>query len=175
MLEKYFDVVWPDLSDALSGKDAWLSYRLQQLLGDRISNTLLTPGLLFRQDHTAALIEWCERDPQNNPPILMSMAPVGGASDSFSPIVLELINRYGDNQRVLDSLASNMGTFSYTGSVIPLYESHIKMLRGLTSHPIERVRMWVSKMIVGYESRIDHEIEYEEEQDFRIRESRSSN
>ena len=173
LLEKYFDVVWPDLSDALSGKDAWLSYRLQQLLGDRISNTLLTPGLLFRQDHTAALIEWCERDPQNNPPILMSMAPVGGASDSFSPIVLELINRYGDNQRVLDSLASNMGTFSYTGSVIPLYESHINMLRGLTSHPIERVRMWVSKMIVGYESRIDHEIEYEEEQDFHIRESSS--
>ena len=173
LLEKYFDVVWPDLSDALSGKDDWLSYRLQQLLGDRISNTLLTPGLLFRQDHTAALIEWCERDPQNNPPILMSMAPVGGASDSFSPIVLELINRYGDNQRVLDSLASNMGTFSYTGSVIPLYESHINMLRGLTSHPIERVRMWVSKMIVGYESRIDNEIEYEEEQDFRIRESRS--
>lgn len=173
LLEKYFDVVWPDLSDALSGKDAWLSYRLQQLLGDRISNTLMAPGLLFRQDHTAVLIEWCERDPQNNPPILMSMAPVQGASESFSPIVLELINRYGDNQRVLDSLASNMGTFSYTGSVIPLYESHMNMLRGLTTHPIERVRMWASRMIAGYEIRIDHEIEYEEEHDFHIRESSS--
>ena len=173
LLEKYFDVVWPDLSDALSGKDEWLSYRLQQLLGDRISNTLMAQGLLFRQDHTAELIGWCERDPQNNPPILMSMAPVEGTSESFSPIVLELINRYGDNQRVLDSLASNMGTFSYTGSVIPLYESHLNMLRGLTSHPIERVRMWASRMIAGYEIRIDHEIEYEEEQDFHIRESSS--
>ena len=173
LLEKYFDVVWPDLSNALSGKDARLSYRLQHLLGDRISNTLIAPGLLFRQDHTAVLIEWCERDPQNNPPILMSMAPVEGVSDSFSPIVLELVNRYGDNQRVLDSLASNMGTFSYTGSVVPLYESHINMLKGLTSHPIERVRMWASRMIAGYESRIDHEIEYEEEQDSHIRESSS--
>lgn len=38
------------------------------------------------------------------------------------------------------------------------------MLKGLTSHPIESVRMWASRMIAGYESRIDHEIEYEEEQ-----------
>lgn len=47
------------------------------------------------------------------------------------------------------------------------------MLKGLTSHPIESVRMWASRMIAGYESRIDHEIEYEEEQDFHIRESSS--
>lgn len=171
LLEKYFEDIWPDLSAALAGDNVWLSYHLQQLLGDKISNTFLTPGLLFRQDHTEALLDWCEKDPQNNAHKLMAMAPVSGEEpDTFSNIVMELINRYGDIPSVLDALSSNMGTFSYTGSVLPLYRSHINMLKSLTTHQIERVRIWAEKMIEGYEKTMAREKNFEEEQGFLIRE-----
>ena len=164
LLEKYFDVIWPDLSSALSGQNVWLSYHLQQILGDKISNTILSPGLLFRQDYADTLFKWCDENPQKNAPLLMSMAPVEGENDTFSAIVMELINRYGYLQSVLDSLSSNMGSFSFVGSVQPLYESHIRMLQGLNNHSIERVRIWASKMIVDYEKMLAREKDFEEEE-----------
>ena len=174
LLEKYFDTVWPELSDALSGSSTWLTYQLQHILGDRISNTVMSPALLFSQDHSEALIEWCEKDPQKNAAVLIGMAPIVGTREGvFSPIVLTLIDKYGDIQQVLDSLAINMGSFSYVGSVVPLYESHIRLVQGLTTHPIERVRRWASRMIAGYELNIEHERNYEAEQDFHIRETSS--
>ena len=174
LLEKYFDVVWPELSDALSGQNVWLSYHLQQMLGDKISNTILSSGVLFRENHTKALLEWCDKDPQNNAHVLMSMAPVEGETpDTFSEIVMELINRYGEIPSVLDALSANMGTFSYTGSVQPLYLSHINMLKTLTSHPKERVREWAGMMIASYEKSLEREKDLEEEQGFFIKETNS--
>ena len=173
LLDRYFDEVWPDLSEALGGKDIWQSFHLQQLLGDKISNTLSTSGLLFRQNHIKALLEWCEKNPKINAPVLMAMAPIGGEKpDSFSYIVKELIDRYGDIAQVLDSLSSNMGTFIYAGSVLPLYQSHIKMLEELKGHSKEGVRMWAIKMIAGYEKMISRERDFEEEQGFIVREVR---
>lgn len=164
LLEKYFDDIWPDLSNALSGENVRLSYILLQMLGSTISNTTISSGIMFRQDHTKELLEWCSKDPQKNAPVLMAMAPVGGDKpDTFSSIVMELINRYGDIPSVLDSLSSNMGSFSYTGSILPLYSSHIKMLKGLTTHPIERVRIWAEKMIRGYEQTMALEKDFEDE------------
>ena len=174
LLEKYFDVVWPELSDALSGQNVWLSYHLQQMLGDKISNPILSSGVLFRENHTMALLEWCDKDPQNNAHVLMSMAPVEGETpDTFSDIVMELINRYGEIPSVMDALSANMGTFSYTGSVQPLYLSHINMLKTLTSHPKERVREWAGMMIASYEKTLEREKDFEEEQGFLIREINS--
>lgn len=174
LLEKYFNDVWPELSDALSGDNVWLSYHLQQMLGDKISNTILSSGILFREDHTKALLEWCEKDPKNNAHILMSMAPVAGDTpDTFSSVVMELIDRYGEIPSLLDALSSNMGTFAYTGSVLPLYESHINMLKTLLSHPKERVREWATMMMAGYEKTMERERDFEEEQGFFIRETNS--
>ena len=51
LLENYFDEIWPDLSQALSGQNVWLSYHLQQMLGDKISNTVLSSGILFKNNN----------------------------------------------------------------------------------------------------------------------------
>ena len=170
LLENYFDEIWPDLSQALSGQNVWLSYHLQQMLGDKISNTVLSSGILFKNNHTKALLEWCDEDPQNNAHVLMAMAPVAGNNpDTFSSIVLELLNRYGDIPSVLDALSSNMGTFACTGSVLPLYDSHIKMLKTLTSHPRDCVRTWAEKMIFEYEKIKEQEKFFEEEHGFFVR------
>lgn len=171
LLENYFEDIWPDLSQALSGQNVWLSYHLQQMLGDKISNTVLSSGILFKNDHTKALLEWCDKDPQNNAHVIMAMAPVAGDNlGTFSSIVLELINRYGEIPSVLDSLSSNMGTFACTGSVLPLYESHINMLKTLTSHPKDCVRTWAKRMISEYEKTMSQERDFEEEQGFFVRE-----
>ena len=172
LLEQYFDIIWPTLANALSNTNPLQSFNLQHTLGERVSNIISTPGLLFRQDHTETLLNWCEEDPRKNAAVLMAMAPVcEQGEDAFSPIVRELINRYGDIPGVLDSLSTNMGTFSYVGSPVPLFESYIRLLATLNTHPKEQVRMWASRMIAGYEVSMDYEKKYEEEQDFRIRES----
>lgn len=172
LLEKYFDVIWPVLSNALSNKNPLQAFNLQHALGERVSNINSSPGLLFRRDHIDTFLNWCEEDPSNNAAVLMRMAPIcEQGDDSFSPIVKELIDRYGDIPGVLDSLSTNMGTFSYVGSPVPLFESYIRLLASLNTHPKEQVRLWASRMIAGYEVSLNHERQYEEEQDFHIRES----
>lgn len=67
---------------------------------------------------------------------------------------VKLVENYGDHQNVLDNLCCNMGSFSWTGSVVPLYEAQRESLRVLEKSQKANVRAWATKMIAYYDSQI---------------------
>ena len=93
----------------------------------------------------AKVLQWCDAYRDEGPKRLMAMLPLyqeGG--DRFSDFVMKLIDRYGDQEEVLSSLSSNMGSFSSMGSRVPYYENRLTCLSPLMEHPIEAIRVWAS-------------------------------
>lgn len=147
LLGKYFDVVWADLSKALlsDGEEYWTYHRLKDIMGSMIGGAYNEIGLLFENDYTEALMEWCKQNPYVAPERLMDMAPVF-EGDAFSKIVYMLVDEFGKNVKVMNALGHNLGCFGWVGSVIPLYQKELRAVETLKEHKYEEVRVWSARM-----------------------------
>lgn len=157
LIGKYFNEVWHDLSEALVCKDEryMLYYKLKSILGSMASYKDEI-GILFQTDHSCALLDWCAKYPTVAPKRLMLMVPLYG-ENGFSDIVLKLVDLYGEQEGVLTALSCNMGSFSFVGSIVPLYEKQIKCIEGLSNNHSEKVRTWSVKMLTDLKKQIDIE------------------
>ena len=157
LIGKYFDEVWHDLSEALvcEGKRYMLYYKLKSILTSMTSYDNEV-GILFQTDHNDALLDWCAKYPMVAPERLMLMVPLYG-ENGFSDIVLKLVDLYGEQEGVLIALSCNMGSFSFVGSIVPLYEKQIKCIKGLSNNHSEKVRTWSVKMLTDLKKQIDIE------------------
>ena len=157
LIGKYFNEVWHDLSEALvcDGERCILYYKLKSILGSMTgyNNEL---GILFQTDHSEALLAWCAKHPLIAPERLMLMAPLYG-ENGFSDIVRKLIDLYGEQDAVLTALSCNMGSFSFVGSIVPLYEKQLRCIEGLSNHNSEKVRTWSVKMSAYLKKQINVE------------------
>ena len=157
LIGKYFNEVWHDLSEALvcDGERYILYYKLKSILGSMTgyNNGL---GILFQTEHNDALLAWCKKYPLVAPERLMLMVPLYG-ENGFSDIVYKLVNLYGEQDTVLTALSYNMGSFSFVGSIVPLYEKQLRCIEGLSNHNSEKVRTWSVKMSTYLKEQIDVE------------------
>ena len=157
LIGTYFDEVWHDLSEALvyEGERYMLYYKLKSILGS-MTGYKNEVGILFQTDHSDALLAWCAKYPLVAPERLMLMVPLYGEI-GFSDIVLKLVDLYGEQEGVLTALSCNMGSFSFVGSIVPLYEKQIKCIEGLSNNHSEKVRTWSVKMLTDLKKQIDIE------------------
>ena len=154
LIGTYFDEVWHDLSEALVCEDEryMLYYKLKSILGS-MTGYKDEVGILFQTDHSDALLAWCAKYPLVAPERLMLMVPLYG-ENGFSDIVLKLVDLYGEQEGVLTALSCNMGSFSFFGSIVPLYEKQIKCIEGLSNNHSEKVRTWSVKMLTDLKKQI---------------------
>ena len=84
----------------------------------------------------------------------------------FSSIIIWLLENYGDNETVFDGLNGNIGTFSWTGSPYPLYQSEKNCFLALLDNPDMgvKVKEWakshikdLDELMKQEQSRIDYE------------------
>lgn len=157
LIGKYFDEVWHDLSEALvcEGERYMLYYKLKSILGSMTSYEKEV-GILFQADHNDALLDWCAKYPLVAPERLMLMVPLYG-ENGFSDIVLSLVDLYGEQEGVLTALACNMGSFSFVGSIVPLYEKQYRCIEQISTHRSEKVRTWSVKMLSSLKKQIEIE------------------
>lgn len=145
LVAKYFRNIWLDLSKALLNDNTSLFYlRLKDLLGVSAINE---NPVLFKRDHTDEFLLWCEKNPAMAPQRLVDLMPVTTDNKVFTPLLLKILDKYGNQEEVLIALENNLGTFAVTGSAIPLFENQISMLSTLTKHSNSKVREWTNKQI----------------------------
>ena len=163
LIGKYFDEVWHDLSEALvcEGERYMLYYKLKSILGSMTSYDNEV-GILFQTDHNDALLDWCAKYPMVAPERLMLMVPLYG-ENGFSDIVLKLVDLYGEQEGVLTALSCNMGSFSFVGSIVPLYEKQYKCIEQISTHRSEKIRTWSVKMLSNLKKQIENEKTHDEE------------
>jgi hypothetical protein len=128
----------------------------------------LSGGVMFAANHDDAYIQWCKDYPEKAPWILAMSTPVF-AGEEYHPLVKFLIAEFAGDESVMNTLSANMGSFSWTGSIVPLYQKRkdcfVKMLP--EANPVSK--SWIEEQI----ERLDLEIKWqsgrEEEEDLIMR------
>lgn len=166
LLKVHFNSIWKDLSDALlSNEELYIKfYGLKHILGSHIGGVGRSIGVLFDGDINS-IFNWCKENKPLAPTRLAELVPIFDNNNTdyakWHPIALRLIDEYGEIKEVLSHISSNMGTYSWTGSVVPLLESKRELFKQLTNHKTELVREWATSYI-GY---LDKDIEVEKNRD----------
>jgi len=168
LLTNYFDVVWNDISNILLADI--VNYRkffvLKTVLGAKIGEIHYKSGVLFNIN-IDILFDWCEKNKPLAPVRLSELVPIfANDNDDFknwNPITLRLINEYGNNQKVLAGLNTNLGTFMWVGSTVEYYEYKLGLFEQLKNHKITEVSEWAIKNIKFTENEIKKEKQSEAE------------
>jgi hypothetical protein len=118
------------------------------------------------------LIQWCRANPDVGARFLLGIVPLLHKHDdgtiSWAPLVQALVDEFGDRAETLDALSSNIGTFGWTGSMVPYYEQYVGPLKSLLKHRYAETRDWAASELRYMERSIAHEQGRDEERDFGI-------
>jgi hypothetical protein len=148
LLTKYAEQTWPIVAAALLVD--WRSeFNLSNLLGGRFGAEN-TPSLVAKLGWPF-LLAWCEQNPKKHAPLLASMIDVADRREGqplrFTPIAQALIDTYGTDENLLSKLSGNIGSYTWTGSLVPYFEQLIELFASLLDHKIARVREWARNEI----------------------------
>lgn len=160
LLRKYPDETWNEFAEKFISK-GYESFYLQ-VHNDVGSGSGFGRGPLFEDDER--VIAFCKLHPDSAPQRFSSMIPVYAYPDkgSFGELFMFMLDEYGGDKYVLSGLHSNLHTFGWTGSPIPLFEDNIECLKPLLNHKRESVRIWAQNCIDEYKDEIKRETSQEE-------------
>lgn len=155
LLKSYFEDVWPEFVKAFLGTDTFLFY--YQLKDELGSGFGFGKGPLF--DVNERLIkQLCLDNPESAPARIASMAPCfDNEENMFNKWIIWILDNFGEQEDVRDSISSNLGSFSWTGDISPYYERNIKCFEPLLSHHKPEVREWAQRCINEVKKLLDIE------------------
>jgi hypothetical protein len=158
LLEKYFDSTWEYFGQGIIG-DYMTFFHLEHMIGTRNGNSYSSgQGILFRNpNHYETILAWCRQHPEIAPVRIAHMMPLSISDNDeikWHPFSKAIIDEFGDNEKLVGELSSNMGTYGTVGSSIPYLLTQKNLLEELITHPIQRVREWAIGMIVYTEKTI---------------------
>jgi hypothetical protein len=173
LLRKIFQIhgreVWPIFIEAIKKADPIGKYRLSELLSaDRDDRK--KPSV-FAELPDDLLKEWCMQEPDIAPEFVAAATDIlteNKERSELSARALFLIDNFGDNASVLSALSANMGSFSWTGSLVPYYRRELAALEVLKNHKKASVRDWVNRRTVYLTKMIEREKLRDEERDWGI-------
>ena len=102
----------------------------------------------------------CEEYPNQAPVRVSAMLPVFTPAEPkttgmqpsvrverFSDLFLWILDKYGNKVNVLDGLHTNLNSYSWTGSLIPLINGKIRCFEQIKEHENPLVRAWVEQCL----------------------------
>lgn len=171
LLNKYGESVWPIVSDGIRNAEKKNKFYLTHLLSKQDGFAIKETSILA--DLSEEIFqEWCMSEPDLAPHIVARESDVFIDEEEgchLSPRVKFIIDNFGDNKDILSELSANMGSFGWSGSVVPYYEKEINAIEPLLQHEISTVREWVDRRISYLKKQIDKETMLDEETEWGIR------
>lgn len=149
LLTRYRSDIWQEFIEALVDIDnrAAFCFQLRYKIGSGFD---FGEGPLFK-DHYDEMKQVCFDFPKYGPWVCAAMCPVfaeanpeTGEVEQFHSFVIWLFEQFGNDKLVLDEFHSNMCTFHWTGSVIPLIEDRRRCLEDL------KTRSNMSKTVIEW-------------------------
>lgn len=168
LLDKYFDTVWEYFGEGIIG-DYMTFFHLEHMIGTRNGYLGTSEGIIFRNPQQyEIIIEWCRKHPEKAPERIAHMMPLDvteNGETKWHPFSKAIIDEFGDSEKLISQLSSNMGTFGTVGSRIPYFTTQKKLLEELVNHKIQRVKEWAIGMLEYTEKTIKIE-RLDDEQQF---------
>ena len=150
MLSAFPTIVWPPLGQAMV-QDRTKAWQIEHVLGDSFSFAEKKPAILSVPEDI--LFAWCHAHPDVAPAFLAKVVPVltsrkpDAANRAFHPIMMRILDEFGDRDDVRHAVEANMHTFGWSGSLTTYYALYEQPLASLGEHPIGAVRRWVQLML----------------------------
>lgn len=167
LLSMFPEITWPLIGQSIVSEphQAW---RLESVLGGRIgSDRGKVAALLHLPEDT--LFAWCHAHPDRAPAFVARVVPALTAysretSDRFlHPLLIRLLDEFGDRDDVLDAMVHRMHTFGWWGSLTTYFALYEKPLRTLLDHPKGKVRRWARRTLRGLSESIKAARDQDEE------------
>lgn len=161
LLPKYQDSILGDILKEISNRESDFWYCGGKDLG---SGDGFGVGPLF-QCNIETIKEVCLQESQGCLPYRLAyLAPVFDYSDkdepSFSQFfywLLEHFDSFKEQEEILSEFSSNMGSYSWVGSIIPLLEKKINCFKKLEHHTNTIVKKWVIENILSLSEQLRKE------------------
>lgn len=160
LLKEYLDDIWVDFISALLAPETFLFYfQVKDEIG---SGYGFGQGPLFNVDERK-IKQLCFDHPDSAPNRIASMAPCfdqvedGKDANQFSQWFLWLLDNFGKQKEVRESISANLGSFSWKGSMILYYKRNIRCFNNLLDHKIAEVRNWAQSNINDNQKFLDME------------------
>lgn len=161
LLPKYQDSILGDILKEISNRESDFWYFGGKDLG---SGDGFGVGPLF-QCNIETIKEVCLQESQGCLPYRLAyLAPVFDYSDkdepSFSQFfywLLEHFDSFKEQEEIMSEFSSNMGSYSWVGSIIPLLEKKINCFKKLKHHTNTIVKKWVIENILSLSEQLRKE------------------
>jgi hypothetical protein len=149
IFRRYGKSVWPLFASAIKNANPLQEYRLNQLLSSESNHEKKEISVLSEVPEDV-IHAWCFQEPDIAPEFVARATELYITDDSksvFSPHVTFLLDNFGDNEKVLASLSANLGTFMWSGSLVPYYKRELAVVEKLVLHKKENVKKWAQRRI----------------------------
>jgi len=148
LFEKKWDKTWNIIGANILKSDYYGWYNLKGLLKKYKA---------FDQDK---LLSWMDEHPDEAPQKVISFIELivkDGDTDKWTPIVLEMFNRYSSNESFLSILSSDLHSYSWSGSLVPLLESRKSLVELLLTHEKPEIQNFAKTNVAYFEDSIKRE------------------
>ena len=141
----------------------------QSLLGSHHDYRNQSEGLLFigNPEKFEAIFEWCKRNKGSELYWIAELLPLfdkqRNKESKWHGYAKKFIDEFGNDKNVLSAIGAKLGTYSWTGSVVPKLESDKALFVELLDHPFPSVREWAQLHIEDLDKRIKWESNRDEE------------
>ena len=116
------------------------------------------------------IVSWCDDDPETRYIRLVPVIRTFSKSDetgeiSWSPLILDLLNKLANLTKVLDQLAITIRPDSWSGSLADILDERSVLFESLFHHDNEEVRAWARTQHTIIHEDITREREWESRED----------
>ena len=168
LLSEFPEVSWPVIGQAIISKKKQARRFAYLLRGSYSTENNEDRPILNLPEET--LFAWCHAHPKRGPAFMAAVLPIlaiGQDEDTgrgLHPLVLKLLDEYGDQDDVLEAIGANMNTFMWWGSMANYYALYREPLGSLDNHPRRQVRDWAKAELRQVERQIESARGEDEEQ-----------
>ena len=149
LLSRFAGVAWPLIGAAIiSTKGA---YAFQSMMRGKIEiGHQSNPPILSLPEDT--LFAWCHAHPEHAPAfaanaISFLVSDDQGDNLCVHPVIVRLLEDFGDREDVIRVIDSNMCTGAFWGPMSAFYEKNLEPVKRLLEHPHKNVRRWAKKVL----------------------------
>lgn len=166
LITQYTEAIWQDFEKAFSSEEYTLFlYQIIKTIGSGMGFGV---GAFFTIGDER-IKKLCLDNPEYAPQIIAEMCPIfhydsgnNSKGTRFHDWVLWLLDEFGGIDYVLSGLHSNMGSYSWTGSIIPLLIQKKECFEQIRNHKNSKVRKWVEACLQEIEAELSRERNREE-------------
>lgn len=176
LLPKYEEIILEDVLNALADENGSYWVQMMHHLGSGFTSGK-GAGPLF-QCNNDKIKDYCMQHAKSSlPQRLAHMAPIyeykeNSDENNFHEFVywlLDNLDKFNDAKAVLSGLGANIGSFSWTGSTIPLWQKQLECFNKLLNHHNSLVRDWAKRNVENLEAEIANDNRKESYEYFRYK------